>query len=81
MTTFGGYTNVTNVISAAAQTEVLGEVDKLIALIKDPAVEQSATYPTPSASPDFDRVHPAFARQLHKELAALKAAIDAAPTA
>lgn len=79
---FGGYTNVTDVISAAGQTAVIAEVAKLQALIKDPDVDAAAgAARTPSPSPDFDRIHPALARQLHVELEALKAAIDAAPTA
>lgn len=72
--TFGGYTNVTQVVSAAAQTQILAECDKLLALVKDPELATS------SAHPDFDLIHPNTARLLRAEIAALKAAIDAAPT-
>lgn len=84
MASFGGYADVTEVISANGQAAVIAEIAKLSALIKDPAQEENQAlvpYPTPSPSPDFDRIHPALARQLHEELAALIAAIDAAPTA
>lgn len=73
--TFGGYTAVTEVISAAGQTAVLAQINKLLALIPDPT--SSAT----PASPDFNVIDPRLATQLRLEIAALKTAIDAAPTA
>lgn len=71
---FGAYSNVTEVVSAAAQTEILAEVDKLLALIPDITAAESA------ASPDFDEIPPHTASKLRDEITALKAAIDAAPT-
>lgn len=71
----GGYTNVTQVISAAAQTAVLAEVDKLLALIPDPTVGGGGV------APFYDAFRPEIAAALRLEIAALKAAIDAAPTA
>lgn len=75
---FGGYTNVPNVISAAAQTAVLAEIDKFLALFPDPQLESHAKN---RAHPDFDLVHPATVLKIRSEIAALKTAIDAAPTA
>ena len=73
---FGGYTNVADVVSAAAQTTILAECDKLKALI--PA--QSATSSASASTPDFDQIPPHTAAKLRTEIDALKAAIDAAPT-
>ena len=71
---FGGYTDVTEVVSAAAQLEILAEVDKLIALLPNSASGAAG------ATPDFDAIRPEYEVILRAELAALKAAIDAAPT-
>ena len=71
--TFGGYTNVTAVIGAAGQTALQAQIDLFVALIPNPAVAMS------SPSPVFDGMHPNTADQLRTELAALKAAIAAAP--
>lgn len=79
MAVFGGYVNATEVISAAAQTQILAKIDQFIALIPDPSKKSDLQAPTPHS--DFDLVHPQTARQYRIELAALKAAIDAAPTA
>lgn len=80
---FGGYSNITQVISAAAKTAIKTELHKLRDLVQDPAIQSNRTttpYPNPGPSPDFDKVHPQLARQLRVEHAALDAAIDAAPT-
>lgn len=70
----GGYVNVAVVVSAAAQTAILAEIDKLTALfnVADGAI---------AASPDFDMMPPHMADKLVVEITALKAAIDAAPEA
>lgn len=73
--TFGGYTNVTDVISGAAQTAVLARIDLFLALFPDPEAAHQPVHP------DFDLVHPNTAAQIRAEIAALKVAIDAAPTA
>lgn len=72
---FGAYSNVTEVVSAAAQTDILTEFDKLVALIPDGSAGDQ-----PATSPEFDKIDPDMAVRLHAELAALRAAIDAAPT-
>lgn len=72
--TFGGYANVTEVVSAAAQTAILAELAKLKALLPDP------TAPAVQVSPDFNIIPPAAVVQLRAEIDALNAAIDAAPT-
>lgn len=75
--TFGGYAAVTEVVSAAAQTAILAECTKLLALIPD--ADGPSGYA--AVSPDFNMIHPKLATQLRAEIAALKVAIDAAPTA
>lgn len=69
----GGYVNVANVISAAAQTAVLAEIDKLTALLVP-------TDGKKAASPDFLGLDKAMSSKIAVEIAALKVAIDAAPT-
>ena len=71
---FGGYTTPANAISAAAQTELLAELDKLRALI---ARTEGQSQP----HPDFDLIHPETANKLVAEIDALKTAIDATATA
>ena len=71
---FGGYVDVTEVVSAAAQTEIIAEVEKLAALIPTPTDQ---LHP----HPEFDSIRPEYAAKLHAEIDALQAAIDAAPTA
>lgn len=66
----------TEVISAAAQTEVLALVDVLLDSIPDP----TTTAPGNNAHTEWDDMSPRMASQLRVELAALKTAIDAAPT-
>lgn len=74
----GGYSDVTEVVSAAAQTEILAEVDKLLALVPD----VDTTDPAPEGSaPLYDKWPPELASAIRAEIAALKSAIDAAPTA
>lgn len=70
----GGYANVTAVIPAAGQTAVLAEIDKLLALL----VPSDNVSP---ASPDFIGIDKVMSTKIAVEIAALKAAIDAAPTA
>jgi len=72
---FGGYANVTEIISAAGQTAVLAEINKFIALLPNSATGARG------ASPDFDAIRPEYEVKLRAELTALKAAIDAAPVA
>lgn len=74
---FAGVAAITEVVSAAAQTEILGEIDKVIALL----TVQTASSQTSMPSPDFDQIPPHTATKLVAELEALKTAIDAAPTA
>lgn len=74
---FGGYTDVTNVVSAAAQTEIIAQVNKLKALLPN----QTAATSVSGAHPDFDQIPPHTASKFRTECDALIAAIDAAPTA
>lgn len=71
----GGYANVTEVVSAAGQTQILAEVDKLRALL------ESTTRNANTADTVFGRMAPSTKTFLLAEIDALKAAIDAAPTA
>lgn len=73
----GGYSNVTQVVSAAAQTAILAEVDKFLAVLPNP----DAAPPTQGATPDYDDIRPEILANIRAEISALKAAIDAAPTA
>lgn len=70
-----GMTNVTEVVSAAAQTQILARINLIKALIPDPTAGTSA--PTG----DHDAIKPHMATALRTELDALIAAVDAAPTA
>jgi len=72
--TFGGYSNVTDIVTAAAQTKIITQVNKLKALIP------ASTDTTSGDHPDFDQLSPRLADQLRLEIAALVTAIDAAPT-
>lgn len=79
---FGGYVDVSSVISAAAQIEILEEIDKLAALIPSfPFPTNVVSGGQPAPHPEFDRIDPSLADRLQDEIVALKAAIDAAPTA
>lgn len=69
------FTNVTEIVSAAAQTQILAQCDVMKSLIPNPAAGVSAL------SPDFDEIGPDTAIKLRRALDQLKAAIDAAPTA
>ena len=73
VTSLLAFTVPTQVISAAAQAQVLAQIDVVRNAIPDPTTGRSATHP------DWDQMHPRMAEQLRAELAALKAAIDAAP--
>ena len=74
---FGTY-SVTEVISAAAQTELLATLDELKTLIPEPGVAADGIAPP---HPDFGLINPATAEKLRAEIDALKTEIDAAPTA
>ena len=72
---FSGISDTTEIVSAAAQTEILGQIDAVMALIPDPSAGVQASHP------DFDDIPPATAEKLRTELTNLKTRIDAAPTA
>lgn len=77
-----GVADITEVVSANAQTEINGEIDKIIALIPDtnhPTAQNTAQ--TGGKVPEYDRWPPSLASQMRAELADLKVHIDAAPTA
>lgn len=71
---FGGYTNLTPKLTLVQKSQLNANIEKLKALIPDPAAGKSAPHT------DFDLVHPETARKLRAEIAALKSAIDAAPS-
>lgn len=72
---FGGYTAPTVAgIPQAGINQILAQIDKLKALLPDPAASVSAPHS------DFDLIHPETARKLRAEIDALKTAIDAAPS-
>jgi hypothetical protein len=64
--------DVTEVVSAAAQTEINGKIDLLIALIGNDAAN--------GGFPDGDDISPQMKAQLVEELGHLQTGIDAAPT-
>lgn len=66
---------VTNIVSAAAQAEILAQVDVLLALLPNSSTGAAG------ASPDYDAIRPELETNLRRELAALRTGIDAAPTA
>ena len=70
---FSGVTDLTEIVSANAQTEINGEIDKVIALFQ-------RTDGQSQPHPDFDLIQPATADKIVAELEALKTAVDAAPT-
>lgn len=74
---FGGYANVSQVVSAAAQTAILAEIDKFTALLPNSSTGAVAS----GDLPDADAIRPELETAIRVEIAALKAAIDAAPTA
>lgn len=77
---FGGYTDLTEVVSAAAKAQLDTQLAKLQALIPTAAQLAPPASGTKSASPDFDQFHPNQAQAVHAELDGFKAAYQAAPT-
>jgi len=76
----GGYSDVTEVVSAAAQTEILAEIDKLLALVPDTDHSNAQASPPQGTAPLYDKWSPELANAIRVEIAALKTAIDNAPT-
>jgi hypothetical protein len=70
---FGGYFAPGGIATQAVQTQIVGQVDKLLALIPDITVNAEP------ASPHFDQIHPEYSVRLRNELNALKDAIDDMP--
>lgn len=72
-------TALTSTISAGAQTEIMAEIAKLTtSFCPDPT---TAAGNAARVHTDLDKVSPGYIRQLRIELAALSAAVDAAPAA
>jgi len=71
---FGAYVAVSGVIATASLALVVGEVNKLKALIPDITNSVSAVHP------DFDQIEPHTAEKLRAEITALVVALNAAPT-
>ncbi len=85
---FGTYPNVTNVVSAAAQTEIIALLTELKTLIPGTPKAFTAGEGTPVGGaseaamphPEFDKMPQDLAERLLVEINAIDAAIDAAPT-
>lgn len=76
---FGGYTNVTEVVSADAKTAINANIDKFLALF--PALGSGYEgNGVPSPHTDFDHIYAPTLEKIRNEITALKAAIAAAPT-
>lgn len=71
---FGGYLAVSGVIVPATQALIIGEINKLKALIPNIANSESAVHP------DFDQIDPHTAEKIRAEITALTVAIDASVT-
>lgn len=76
--TFGGYSDVTEVLGAATGAAIAAEINKLKALIPDP--ETAPANRGTNAGGNFDHIHPQLAHQLRGEITAVLAAIAAALT-
>lgn len=78
---FGTYTSV-QIIGAAGQTEQMANIQSLATLLGGTiaAGVVSATVGT-AGHPDFNKINPATRKLILNELAAISAAIDAAPAA
>ena len=70
---FAGLTAITEIIIQNAQTEVLANIDLIIALLGHSGNDYQA------AVPHFNNIEPAMADSLVVELENLKTVIDAAP--
>ncbi len=80
--TFGNYATPTVTASAAVQSAIITEINKLKALIPTgAALNVSVNGGVAGAMPDFDQVSPRLANQLRLEIDALTTAIDAMATA
>lgn len=66
---------VTEVVSAAAQAEIIAQIDTFLALLPNSSTGAAG------GSPDYDAIRAELETNIRAELAALTAAIDAAPTA
>lgn len=72
---FGGYSDVTEVLTAKSVSQMDANITALLALIPDP----SDTTPTSAATPDFDQIPPHTAEKLRAEILALQDAYQANP--
>lgn len=73
--TFAGIATLVNATSAGAKTELIADVQKILALIPAPGPASTGYGPTP-APPDFDNITPSVAQQLIYELTQLQYAIQ-----
>lgn len=67
--------DVTGVVDATAAAEIVVLIAAFLALLPDSANG------TPGATPDYDAIRPELETNLRAEMAAISAAIAAAPTA
>lgn len=77
----GVLANVTEIISANAQTMVLARIDTVLTYIPDVTRGGNGGQGVANLHPDFDEIPPATAQKLRDLLTALKTAVDAAPVA
>lgn len=75
----GGFTNLTQTVSSAAKAEIVAEFAKLTALIPNTDHPTAQNAPPSGAPPLYDKWPPELALALRTEVAALLAAINAAP--
>lgn len=68
---------VAQVVSAAAQAEIIGQINNFLALLPNSSLGTAGS----TSAHDFDAIRPEVETAIRTELTALKAAIDAAPTA
>ena len=86
---FGAYADVTGVVDATAAAEIVTILANFDALLNDSYSESDAGQGDPdvgvseqsATSPEFDRIDRVVSEKLAAEVAALAAAIAAAPTA
>lgn len=75
---FGTYTSV-EAVSANATTEINANIQSLATLLGVTITAGVATFSNTAGHPDFNKIQPAIREQIGRELAAISAAVTAAP--
>ena len=76
----GVYTDVTGVVDGTAAAEIVLIFDEMLRFVPDPEATDAPIVGASGEAPDFDNVPPAYSVHIREEIAALRAAIAAAPT-